>query len=241
MGLLSERYAKLLAGLVEEYIDTARPVGSDALRESLDLDLSPATVRNVLRDLETEGYIFQPHTSAGRIPTDKGYRYYVDHLRGTKMSRREQASIERQFTQLRHEYQHLARSTAKLLSLLSRSVVISGIPAAHDTQLAGFTELLEQPEAASQEAVQEVGRIIDALDEYLTQFQPTSSGPQVFIGEEIPFINARHTSLVVSDVHPENDQRMTLVLIGPKRMAYQRNVSLLNAVSEILENYDQED
>ncbi|MAF80620.1 hypothetical protein CL628_01260 [bacterium] len=238
MGLLAERYATLLAGLVEIYIETARPVGSAGLIAFLKLDVSSATVRTALHELEEAGYIVQPHTSAGRVPTDKGYRYYVDHLRAMRLTKPEQTALGKQFATLNREYQHLARSTVKLLSLLSHSVVVSGLPEARETQLAGLSGLLEQTEAESVEAVKEVGTIIDALDEYLNQFEDTSDGPQVFIGEEIPFMNARHTSLVVHDVHPENEQRMTVVLIGPKRMPYQRNVSLLNAVSEILENYE---
>lgn len=236
MALLSDRYETLLLGLVELYIASARPVSSQTLLQTMQLDLSPATVRGVLQELEEVGYLFSPHTSAGRVPTDKGYRYYVDHLRATRMSAREQTAMSKQLAELNSEYNHLARSTAKLLSLLSHSVVISGLPEARETQLAGLSELLDQPEAEAVEAVQEFGDIIDAIDEYLAQFKAIQRGPQVFIGEEIPFMKASHMSLMLRDVHPENDQRMTLVIIGPKRMAYQRNVALLNAVSEILEN-----
>jgi len=238
MGLLAERYAMLLAGLVEIYIETARPVASGVLISFLKLDVSSATVRTALHELEEAGYIVQPHTSAGRVPTDKGYRYYVDHLRTERLSKSEQTALSQQFATLNREYQHLARSTAKLLSLLSHSVVISGLPETQGAQLAGLGGLMGQPESDSVEAVKEVGAIIDALDVYLNQFEGAERDPRVFIGEEIPFINARHTSLVVRDVHPDTDQHMTVVLIGPKRMPYQRNVALLNAVSEILEDYE---
>jgi len=238
MGLLAERYATLLAGLVELYIDTARPVGSTAIIDFLQLPVSSATVRTALQELEEAGYVFQPHTSAGRIPTDKGYRYYVDHLRAGRLSKQEQSSLSQQFKQINEEYQHLARSTAQLLSLLSQSVVISGLPEAHDKQMAGLGGMLAAHEPSSVDEVREVGDIIDAIDEYLGQHGDTASEPQIFIGEEIPFVKARHTSLVVRDVHPENNQRMTLVLIGPKRMPYQRNMALLNAVSEMLEQYE---
>lgn len=235
--MLNQRYQQLLAGLVEEYIRTARPVSSAMLVRSLGLPVSPATVRAVLAELEETGFIHQPYTSAGRIPTDKGYRYYVDHLRDRHLSAKEQLSIEEHFKRLRQEYQHLARSTAKLLSLLSHTVVLTGIPEAKEMQLAGLRELLGQPEGDSAETIREMSQIVDALDEYLGKLvTATKTGPQIFIGEEIPFVNAKHTSIIVQGAHPEEQEKMMLVIIGPKRMAYQRNVALLNAVSEIIED-----
>src|SRR5712675_3710780 len=77
---LSPRAARILAALVGEYIHTAEPVGSARLAQSAGLSVSSATVRNTLAELEELGYLQQPHTSAGRIPTDRGYRFYVDQL-----------------------------------------------------------------------------------------------------------------------------------------------------------------
>ena len=91
---LDYRHAHLLKGLVEEYIATGKPVGSEKLLEVLDVSVSSATVRNVLRDLEEDGYVTQPHTSAGRIPTDKGYRYYVDNLSFKEPSEKKVRALE---------------------------------------------------------------------------------------------------------------------------------------------------
>lgn len=80
MEQLGERDCKVLGAIVEEFVQTAEPVGSRYLMKKRRFDISPATIRNVMADLEDLGYLAQPHTSAGRQPTDKGYRYYVDHL-----------------------------------------------------------------------------------------------------------------------------------------------------------------
>src|SRR5438132_5415370 len=80
--MLDDRKAAILRAVVEEYIETAQPVGSATVARKPDLAVSPATVRNEMGVLEREGYLTQPHTSAGRIPTDKGYRFFVDSLRG---------------------------------------------------------------------------------------------------------------------------------------------------------------
>src|SRR5208283_1964840 len=74
------RKDRILAIVIGRYIKTVLPVGSQFITEEYDLDVSSATVRNILADLEEEGYLMHPHTSAGRMPTEQGYRYYVDHL-----------------------------------------------------------------------------------------------------------------------------------------------------------------
>src|SRR5260370_18618938 len=82
MSELDERKAAVLRAIVEQYIDTAQPVGSQTVTSTTGLGVSAATVRNEMSLLERDGYIAQPHPSAGRVPTDRGYRYYVDHLAG---------------------------------------------------------------------------------------------------------------------------------------------------------------
>lgn len=83
MTELDERKAAVLRAIVEQYVDTAQPVGSQTVTNTTGLGVSAATVRNEMSLLEREGYIAQPHPSAGRVPTDRGYRYYVDHLAGS--------------------------------------------------------------------------------------------------------------------------------------------------------------
>jgi heat-inducible transcriptional repressor len=78
--ILEERKNRILHAVIHEFIKTAKPVGSNALTEDYDFDLSPATIRNLMADLEEDGYLTHPHTSAGRLPTDKGYRAYVDSI-----------------------------------------------------------------------------------------------------------------------------------------------------------------
>lgn len=96
MSQLSPRAAQILAALVAEYIDTAEPVGSARLAKLCGLNVSSATVRNTLAELEELGYLQQPHTSAGRIPTDRGYRFYVNQLLATPRSVRGGAAVEAQ-------------------------------------------------------------------------------------------------------------------------------------------------
>ena len=96
---LNERKEKILDAIIRNYLETGEPVGSRTISKNSDLNLSSATIRNEMSDLEEDGFIVQPHTSSGRIPTDKGYRFYVDHMlkqideREKKVSEREELII----------------------------------------------------------------------------------------------------------------------------------------------------
>ena len=122
---LSERDQKILQAIVQDYIQTAEPVGSRSLSKRHGLDLSPATIRNVMADLEDMGLLMQPHTSAGRVPTDRGLRFYVDTMLEVKgISSRDQQAISRQFTGSQPEVEHLLRLSSKVLSSISRHIGI---------------------------------------------------------------------------------------------------------------------
>lgn len=117
--MLDERKAEILKAVVEEYIETAVPVGSGAVARNTDIGVSSATVRNELAVLEADGYLVQPHTSAGRIPTEKGYRHFVDSVGQAKLARPERRQILDFFTDVRGELEGMMRDTAGLLSNLT--------------------------------------------------------------------------------------------------------------------------
>src|SRR5690554_4209020 len=97
---LNEREELVLRAIVHQYVTSAEPVGSRAIVKKFKLDISPATVRNVMSDLEESGYIAQLHTSSGRVPTDQGYRYYVDYLmRVQEITLAERERLEREFNE----------------------------------------------------------------------------------------------------------------------------------------------
>ena len=103
---LDERKRKILKAIIQTYLETGEPVGSRTISKYTDLNLSSATIRNEMSDLEEMGYILQPHTSAGRIPSDKGYRLYVDELMREK--EQEVADIKNMVSQLRNPFRHSA-------------------------------------------------------------------------------------------------------------------------------------
>ncbi len=124
---LDARKATILETVVREHIDSAQPVGSWSVAAHSDLAVSSATVRSEMLALEREGYLAQPHTSAGRVPTEKGYRYFVDHLRAGVVGEPTQHQISEFFTGVRGEVEELFARTSSLLSQLTHytSVVVA--------------------------------------------------------------------------------------------------------------------
>ena len=110
---LDERKMKILQAIIRNYLETGEPVGSRTISKYTDLNLSSATIRNEMADLEELGYIIQPHTSAGRIPSDKGYRLYVDSMLEEKD--REVADLKELLVEKEDKMDHLLRQVAKVL------------------------------------------------------------------------------------------------------------------------------
>src|SRR5689334_15966856 len=116
-----ERKRKLLQAIIHQYIKTAKPVGSAFLAEQYHLDLSSATIRNVMAELEEEGFLTHPHTSAGRVPTDKAYRFYVDSLADLqRLAQLEEQRIQTEYQERIRQIEELMSTTSKTLSALSK-------------------------------------------------------------------------------------------------------------------------
>jgi heat-inducible transcriptional repressor len=123
--MLDDRKSAILRAVVEQYIETAEPVGSTRVAESMGVGVSSATVRSEMTTLETEGYLTQPHTSAGRIPTEKGYRFFVDGLGGPGQLRPAQVQeVSSFFSHTHGELEAMLRDTSKLLSTLTASTAM---------------------------------------------------------------------------------------------------------------------
>ncbi len=117
---LQERKQKILQIVIHHYIRSAKPVGSETIIEKYKLEVSPATIRNTLADLEKEGFLTHPHTSSGRVPTDKGYRFYVDSLvQLQRLTQEEEQRIDHEYENQRMELGRVMQETSKMLSMLS--------------------------------------------------------------------------------------------------------------------------
>lgn len=130
---LSERKIKILQAIIRNYLETGEPVGSRTISKYTDLNLSSATIRNEMSDLEEMGYILQPHTSAGRIPSDKGYRLYVDTMMEEKD--RELEELKEMMLQREDKMDHLLKQVAKLLATNTNYASMISAPVIHSNKI----------------------------------------------------------------------------------------------------------
>jgi heat-inducible transcriptional repressor len=128
--MLDERKAAILRAVVQEYIETAQPVGSGHVARSSGINVSPATIRNDMAALEQEGFLHQPHTSAGRVPTDKGYRHFVDHLTSpSSLDAAQRQQVKAFFATAHGAIEEMLKDTTQLLSnITDYAAVVVGPP-----------------------------------------------------------------------------------------------------------------
>jgi heat-inducible transcriptional repressor len=141
---MDDRKAAILRAVIEEYIATAQPVASSSITRTAGLGVSSATVRNEMNELEREGYLAQPHTSAGRVPTDLGYRFYVDQMRAPgRLATREEQAVSHFFRDTHHALEDMLHETSQLLVRLTdhASVVVGPQPDAATVRSVQLVEL----------------------------------------------------------------------------------------------------
>lgn len=235
---MTDRQEIILGAIVREYIESALPVSSALLAERYDFDLSSATLRAEMLLLEEEGYLYQPHTSAGRIPTDSGFRYFVDKLMEERpLSLREQKALQVEVLKLKAQNKMLARQTAKMLSAMSDSLALSGLIGSEDFYKSGTQKLLSKPEFNNLDSVCKMAEVLDYLDENVEDLWKNlkgGTGSEIFIGKEGPIGSADECSMVVSRYNLESGEEGILAIIGPKRMEYSRNVSIIDYFKKLL-------
>lgn len=229
--MISERQAQIIKNLVKEYIKTAQPVSSKFLAEKYDYGICPSAIRIEFQDLIKEGYLEQPHTSAGRVPTDKAYRFFVDSLK----ERREE-SIEDQLIEMISQMQDKFRMASEITKLLSDNS--SGLITLHFyneglTLKEGLDEIFKEPEAKDDKFVSSFINLLENFDKNIEKLHP-ESGIRIFIGEESPIPKSRNITMICSECKlPKHNAFITI--IGPKRMDYEKNIRLINSLNKVLE------
>lgn len=233
---MSPRQQQLLHAIVEYYVQTASPVGSLSLSKKL--GYSPATIRAEMAALESFGYITHPHTSAGRVPTDKGYRHYVDYLQ------HKAAKIESKREELRTEKAvHQRINAAGEPEQAIKSAVDSLVEVTHNLAIGtlgdslymnGLSHLFGQPEFMDTERVYDVARLLDNLDPWLKEL----SGHQklsVYIGNENPIGKTSGCTLIISRFASPYSATSYIGVVGPTRQSYPEVMQLVESVGETLE------
>ncbi|MBI4811850.1 hypothetical protein HY798_00135 [Candidatus Falkowbacteria bacterium] len=229
---MDKRKELILNTIIREHIKTGVPVGSGVLVEKYKLNISPATARNEMAELEEDGFIVQPHTSAGRVPTEKAYNLYVENLSargGEKKIGEAEAKI---FAKLLKEKNELNfKQAAKMMAKVSGEAVFWAF---HKNNLyyTGISNLLAQPEFAQTGLIYDISVVIDKVDEIIDNiFSETKMGTQIQIGSDNPFGNFCGTILTK---YKYDGKTGLFGILGPMRMNYEKNMALVNYISGLL-------
>jgi len=233
--MLTDRQKNLLSVVVKEYTENAIPVGSQHIAKKYGIDLSSATIRAEMNELEEAGFLFQPHTSAGRIPTDAGYRYFVEKIMPDKeLSKAEQKKLQAELLKMQAKNMRLTRTTAKLLSGLSGNLAISGVKNEFDDF--GMNELMDEPEFREMDDLCRLAETLDYIDEKFDSIVKNlrDNEVKIFIGKENPIKEISNCSMMISPYKTKSGEKGILALIGPKRMKYAKNKSLIEYMKKLL-------
>jgi heat-inducible transcriptional repressor len=229
---MTERQAHILAAIIEQYAEIASPVGSLMLARLF--NVSSATIRAEMARLEEMGYITQPHTSAGRIPTDKGYRFYVNNITSTEAQPRLDRNAKAIDTRVSQAGRpDLAiRSAVELLVELTHNIGLATI--GDQLYLSGFGRLFAQPEFINGGPVHEVARLLDSLEPWLREATPNQP-LNVYIGRENPIGSYSGCSLIVSRFNSPYSENSYIGVLGPTRQSYREVMNLVQYTGKTLE------
>jgi len=238
---MSEDRKKLvLQEIIRHFIQTGEPVGSKTLIVSYKFSVSPATIRNDMMSLEKEGYLSQPHTSAGRIPTDKGYRLYVDEMADYKKARQE-AILALQIIRKSYKIEKLREKLFDAVSLLSRAtklVSFSTTPDNPHTFFLGMSNVLKQPEFSNDMVrASEVFEVLEHENNFISTLKKLNIDKTIktFIGEENIIPKIQSCSIIVTQ-YEQDGIKGYLGILGPKRMNYAFNIVMLEEIKKLLNN-----
>lgn len=230
---MTERQIAILSAIIEQYAEVASPVGSVTLAKLF--NVSSATIRSEMAKLEELELIAQPHTSAGRIPTDKGYRFYVNLLtqqdHNDKLDRSARA-IEARVSTYGNRADRAIRSAVDSLVDLTQNLGLATI--GDELYLSGIGNLFSQPEFMSGQHAQAVARLLDNLEPWLREAAPNEP-LNVFIGSENPIGKSSGATLIVSRFRSPFSDNSYIGVLGPTRQSYGRVMRLVRQTGAMLE------
>ena len=234
---MDPRQLKILQAIIEKFIETAEPIGSKLIYEEYDLDVSPATIRNEMAVLEHEGYIIQPHTSAGRVPTTMAYRLFVDQLR---MNLQLFNKAKKEINELRQQQnlkiaKERVYETVAILAHATQNLCFATVPNNSRLFYMGVSNVLRQPEFVADPF--RATQVIEVLETRFAGFLNNlklGKEPAFYIGEENPIPQIKSCSLLVQKYEHKGFHGV-IGILGATRMNYAYNLAALRSAIELLE------
>jgi len=234
---MNKRQQNILEVVIREYQKTGQPVASGILVEKYNLKLSPATIRAEMLALDEEGLLVQPHTSAGRVPTTKAYRLFVNRLLEKKEFNLKDKERIRKGLEKFDEESIFSHQIAQILADFSHNLGVSGFVGEQtDFHEAGFSSLFQDFELCQPESLADILRGFDFFEEKIDElFSQLEGETEVFIGEENPIDDFKKCSLVISN-YEKHGKKGFIGILGPKRMNYARNIFLVQETKKLIKN-----
>ncbi len=245
---MTERQRQILYKLIQEYISSAIPVSSGFLVSKNFMDLSSATIRNEMNELEELGFLDQMHISSGRIPTDKAYRFFIDQSMAiSRQNQHENQILKKQFLKdienvlEKHDFFKKVKELAKRVSESSHSLALIYFP--HDNLIIheGWEKVLLEPEfndpKYTKNFIKMIAKLEKNMEKTIQVYQKFKDPDEIliYIGKEIGFPEAKDFSILISKCNlSQGDKTSYLSLIGPKRMSYQKNIKLIKMANKCL-------
>ncbi|HSA30663.1 MAG TPA: hypothetical protein P5160_02570 [Candidatus Omnitrophota bacterium] len=236
-SVYQERKERILGIVVNEYIRTVTPVSSSYIAQRYLLDVSPATIRNILAELEEEGYLTHPHTSAGRLPTQEGYRFYVDNIMNEISLLEEQKQvIKREYEEETRNLERLLEKTTQVISDLTHYTSIITVDGSNDRVFcSGRRFVVEYPDYQNIEKIRNILSVLERKEQLIQLINcELQKRVQVFIGHELACKNMDDCAVAISSYALHDGQTGRIAVLGPARMDYEKVVSTLEYLSRLM-------
>lgn len=241
-GELSTRQVKILKAVVEEYIETAEPVASEVIEKKHTIGVSPATIRSDMVKLTESGYLRQPYTSAGRVPTTVGLKFYIDQLMEEKrLAVTDEVSAKESVWDCRSNQDKLLHEAVRFLANKTHTLALSTTDSG-DVYHSGYANILEMPEFYDIDVAQHVFALLDQNQKIHELFFGRPWGDQtinVILGEELDLPYFQPVGMVFAPFHLGSKTNCTLGVIGSVRLNYAQIIPIIKYMSHLLEDISQ--
>ncbi|MDD2731760.1 MAG: hypothetical protein PHI53_01040 [Candidatus Pacebacteria bacterium] len=242
--MITNRQENILNNLVEEYIKTAKPISSELLEKKYSFNFCPATIRSEMKALTDMGYLIQPHTSAGRIPTNKAYRFFVDKFMELNSDKDIGSFDIKELEAIKRLYQkHLkfAENLTKTIAAFSSNLAFVYLYNEDFLYKEGWKEVFKNPEFEEREFLESFIETVEDFEKNIKRLKEEKdncSRVKIYIGREKSFLNSPEFSIVFSEGAFFDKGQGIMAILGPNRMAYDKNIYLIDSIIKELENYD---
>lgn len=241
MPELTDRQIRILRSIIEEYIETAEPVGSNSLEKKYELGVSPATIRNEMVRLTDMGYLKQPHTSAGRVPSKSAFKFYVQEMMQEKqLSVADEVAAKEQVWEARFDLDKLMRETVKTLATRTKALAVAATDDG-DIYHAGYANVLEIPEFYDIDITRTIFSMLDEEDPLRRLFgRSFSEGPiHLLLGDELGYDFLEPCGMVFTNFNIGAKKHGSLGIIGPSRLNYSQVIPIVRYFGNLIEELTQ--